>query len=163
VAAYIGLTIYWVDHLSIGRAVNEDNLCSFQQGRAIELSFVDDHVVPARCRTAMVRTPSGAVEIGVLELPENQGRSVTNSWPTIAERILAKCLPGFRIEDVLWYEAYPDRWRGQENVCRVKIANARHRFEHEPDPATRRRIWTALGLDLEEATRKFPDFGRFQK
>jgi hypothetical protein len=132
-------------------------------GRVFDLSFTDDWCVPARCRAALLLSPSGATEIAILELPENHGRSVTNSWPIVAERILAAFLPGVRIDDVIWYEAYPHRGRGQENVCRVKIGSGRHQFEYEQDAAVRRRIWIALGLDLEESTRKFPDFGSFQK
>ena len=130
-------------------------------GRVFDLSFTDDWHVPACCRAALLLSPSGATEIAILELPENHGRSVTDSWPIVAERILAACLPGVRIDDVIWYEAYAHRWRGQENVCRVKIGNGCHQFEYEPDPAVRRRIWVALGLDIEESKRKFPDFGRF--
>jgi hypothetical protein len=143
--------------------MNKDALLGFQQGRVVELGFPDDHVVPALCRVALLQAPSGAIEIAVLELNANHGRSVTNSWPILADRVLAECAPGVRVEDVLWYEVYPSRWRGEEEVCRVKIANGRHQFEYEPEPAVRRRIWVALGLDLEEATRRFPDFGRSQR
>ena len=61
-------------------------------GRVFDLSFTDDWCVPARCRAALLLSPSGATEIAILELSENHGRSVTNSWPIVAERILAAYL-----------------------------------------------------------------------
>jgi hypothetical protein len=125
-----------------------------------ELSFIDGTVLPARCRAAVILFSSGAAEIALLELPENTGRSVTNSWPRVAEQVLASVLPAFRIEEVTWYEVYPDRWRGKENVSRVIIANdGGYRFEYEQDPLVRKRIWEGLGLDREELKRKLPDFG----
>lgn len=123
-----------------------------------ELSCVDDTILPARCRAAVILNPSGDAEIALLELPDNRGRSVTNSWPRIAGWVLANVLPAYQIEEVTWYEVYPDRWRGQENVSRVIIKNESHRFEYEQDPTVRRRIWEALDLHKEELDRKFIDW-----
>jgi hypothetical protein len=127
-----------------------------------DLSFSDDTGAPARCRAAVILYPSGAAEIAVLEVEENTGRSVTNSWPSLAQRVLDTVLPAFQVDEVIWYEVYPDRWRGQENVSRVLIAKADggHRFEYEQNPVVRRRIWEALALGREELEQKFSDFGR---
>ncbi len=62
-------------------------------------------------------------------------------------------------EDVVFYEVYPDRFRGNENVSRLIISGGSHRWEYEQDPVTRKRIWSALGIDLEELERRVPNFG----
>lgn len=129
------------------------------KGRVFELSFTDDDVVPARCRAALLLSPLGAIEVAIMELPENTGRSVTNSWPGVALRLLAAVLPTVPAEHVVFYEVYPDRFRGDENVSRVTISSGSHRWEYEQDPVVRKRIWSALGLDLEELERSVPNFG----
>jgi hypothetical protein len=43
--------------------------------KIFELDFSDDDIAPARCRAIALLAPTGAIQIAVLEIPQNHGRS----------------------------------------------------------------------------------------
>lgn len=114
-----------------------------------ELRFDDDDNVPACCRVAALLSPLGMLQIAILELADNHARSVTNSWPILAKRVLAAKFPGVAIADVQWFEVYPDGF-DKENVSRVLLSadGLNHRFEYERDALVRKRILRALEIDV---------------
>lgn len=87
--------------------------------RPFELSFSDDDEAPACCRAAALLSPNGTLQIALLELPQNHGRSVTNSGPGLAKRVLAAAFPTVNLADDEWFEVYPDRFEGPENDRRA--------------------------------------------
>jgi len=62
----------------------------------------------------------------VSELADNPGRSVTNSWPQLAQGIMAD----FRLgDDVTWIEHYPahDRWAARYDLVNMDKATVQWR------------------------------------
>jgi hypothetical protein len=118
--------------------------------RPFKISFADDELLPDCCRAAVLFSPGGKLEIAFMELAENHGRSVTNSWSLLAERFLASHLPNVAKADVSWFEVYPYYISGLQNVSRVLIKASGHRFEYEQDPIIRMRIWRALEIQDED-------------
>lgn len=122
--------------------------------RIVDITFPDSNVLPAVCRAAIFLAPSG-FQVAVQELDENNGRSVTNSWPALADKFLALHMERVDFHRITWFEVYPDYFPfGGENVCRVFPKDTYRRFEYEQDPAVRRLIWRTLGLDnINKSTR----------
>jgi hypothetical protein len=104
--------------------------------RVFDLSFSNDGLLPERCSAAVLLSPEGVVQVALMEIAENHGRSVTNSWPGIARHFMATHLPTLPIEATRWFEVYPYRIDGC--VSRVLITADGHRFEYEQDPAVRK-------------------------
>jgi hypothetical protein len=118
---------------------------------AFELRFEDDEL-PNRCRVAAIISSNGHLQIAVMEMKENHGRSVTNSWPVLADRILGAAFPAVDATEVEWFEVYPYRFAGgKENVSRVLLSKKgwrrSHRFDYEQDALIRERIWAALEIE----------------
>jgi hypothetical protein len=122
--------------------------------RIVDVTFSDSQVLPTVCRAAIFLAPSG-FQVAIQELDENNGRSVTNSWPALADTFLALHMERVDFHRVTWFEVYPYYFAsGDENVCRVFPKGTHRRFEYEQDPSVRRRIWQALGLsDIKKSAR----------
>jgi hypothetical protein len=103
--------------------------------------------LPSCCRVVVLLSPRGTVQVGFLELDENQGLSITNSWPHLAMQFMT-LLPMLDIGQVEWFEVYAERLPGGlENVSRVYITADTRRFEFVQDSVLRRRLWSAFEIE----------------
>ena len=125
--------------------------------RIFEIFFSNNQLLPDRCRAAILLSPEGTIEVAMQELSENHGRSITNSWPALAELFLASHLPNVEIENVKWFEVYPYLFKcGRENVSRVLLTANGRCFEYEQDPVVRHRIWQALHIEANASSNVYP-------
>lgn len=98
----------------------------------------------AKCKAAVLRGDDKIVRVAFLEIDANEGPSVTNSWPAIAEQFRS-FIPGCPLESIEWYEVYPVQFKdGREDVFQYRLGS-RGGWLPVADANLRRRIWLAFG------------------